>query len=79
MKFRDIEVDEIKIIEGTNSTELEKTILALEEKYIVVDLQYSTRIEWNSSNDPYRYMTDEGIPILFPTTIWSVLALLRKK
>jgi len=79
MKFRDIEVDEVKILEANTTLELEKQIIALGAYYIVVDLQYSTRIEWNQPNNPYYYQDNQGQPILYPYTVWSVLALLRKK
>lgn len=78
MKFRDIDVDEVKILESGYFNELEKEILTLGEKYIVVDLQYSTRVEMLQSNN-YPVTDRDGHPILYPFTVWSVLALLRNK
>ena len=78
MKFRDIDVDDIKIIESSDYEELAKHILSLGETFIVVDLQYSTRVEMFQSPN-YPVVDREGHPILYPCTVYSVLALLRKK
>jgi len=42
MKFRDYEVDEVKIVTGATTTELERNIKALDKEYVFMDLQYGS-------------------------------------
>jgi len=53
MKFRDYEIDEVKILKANSSEDLEHSIKNLDIQYVIIDLQYSmgrdgTSILWTA-------------------------------
>lgn len=47
MKFRDMTIDDVLILENYNQIDLEKEIKNLANIYYIVDLQFSTTRAWN--------------------------------
>jgi hypothetical protein len=79
MKFRDQDINEVKILENADFKLLEADIQLIGESNIIVDLQYSTRVDWVQYSYNGNPMTDaKGAPIFYPTTIYSAILLLRK-
>lgn len=46
MKFRDIEMTDVIILQNYDETDLEFELINLAERYYIVDLQFSTTRSW---------------------------------
>jgi hypothetical protein len=67
-----MEIDAVQVLEANSTEDLENQIMDLGKDNIIVDLQYSSRLD--KIEVVQRYKTFD-----MSVTVWSALALLRKK
>jgi len=80
MKFRDRKIENIQVIEEYHYFDLITEIKILGEQYNIIDLQYSTRVDWiQNLYGGYPATDSNGNPVYYPQTVYSVILLLAKK